>query len=157
MGWNKTEFHIRNDDHAFVVITPSGMSTALLRHRTINLEELSIKLRNWNLFWFATLPNKQMPRSKKGINSSSSTNRFPLSTLRFKTSHILFELLNVFITISEHRTSLPCDGISFAISHSSWLANTWYTNYCHRTWSTEYLSYNWSFPFSENKLKKVSL
>ena len=48
MGWSKTEFHIRN-------------------------EELSIKLiRNWNLFWFATLPNKQMPPSKKGINSYSS-------------------------------------------------------------------------------------
>ena len=125
MGWNKTEFHIRNYNHAFVVKTPSGTSTALLSHSTINLEELSIKLRNWNLFWFATLPNKQMPRSKKEINSYSSTNRFPLSTLRFKTRHILlFEILNFFITISEHTTSLPCDGISFAISHSSWLANT---------------------------------
>ena len=126
MGWNKTEFHIRNYNHAFVVKTPSGTSTALLSHSTINLEELSIKLRNWNLFWFAALPNKQMPRSKKEINSYSSTNRFPLSTLRFKTRHILlFEILNFFfITISEHTTSLPCDGISFAISHSSWLANT---------------------------------
>ena len=78
-GWNKTEFHIRNDNHAFVVKTPCGTSAALLSHRsdrTINLEELSLKLRNWNPFWFATLPNKQMPRSKKGINSFSSTNRF---------------------------------------------------------------------------------
>ena len=58
MGWNKTEVHIRNDNHAFVVKTPPGTSTALPSHRTINLEELSIKLRNWNLFWFATLPNK---------------------------------------------------------------------------------------------------
>ena len=123
-GWNKTEFHIRNYNHALVVKTPSGTSTALLGHSTINLEELSIKLRNWNLCWFTTLPNKQMPRSKKEINSYSSTNRFPLSTLRFKTRHVLlFEILNFFITISEH-TSLPCDDISFAISHSSWLANT---------------------------------
>ena len=122
-------FHIRNDNHAFVVKTPSGMSTALLSYRTINLEELSIKLRNWNLFWFATFPNKQMPRRKRGINSHSSTNRFLLSILRFKTRHILlFEILNFFLnTISEHKlaTSLPCDGISFAISLSSWLANTW--------------------------------
>ena len=67
---------------------------------------------------------KTPPRSKE-INSYSSTNRFPLSTLRFKTRHILlFEILHCFITISEHTTSLPCDGISFAISHSSWLANT---------------------------------
>ena len=95
MGWNKTEFHITNDNHAFVVKTPPGMSTALLSYRTIHLEGLSIKLRNWNLFWFATLPNKQMPQSKKEINSYSSTNRFPLSTLRFKTRHILlFEILN---------------------------------------------------------------
>ena len=92
MGWNKTEFHIRNYNHAFIVKTPSGTS-----HSTINLEELSFKLRNWNLFWFATLPNKQMLRSKKEINSYSSTNRFPLSTLRFKTRHILlFEILNFF-------------------------------------------------------------
>ena len=125
MGWNKTEFHIRNYNHAFVVKTPSWASTALPSHSTINLQELSIKLRIWNLFWFATLPNKQMRRSKKEIYFYSSTNRFPLSTLRFKTRHILlFEILNFFITISEHTTSLPCDGISFAISHSSWLANT---------------------------------
>ena len=126
MGWNKTEFHITNDNHAFVVKTPPGMSTALLSYRTIHLEGLSIKLRNWNLSWFATLPNKQMRRSKKEIYFYSSTNRFPLSTLRFKTRHILlFEILNFFMTISKHTTSLPCDGISFAISHSSWLANTW--------------------------------
>ena len=73
MGWNKTEFHIRNYNHAFVVKTPSGTSTALLSHSTINLEELSIKLRNWNLFWFATLPNKQMPRSKKEIIIQAQT------------------------------------------------------------------------------------
>ena len=99
-GWNKTEFHIRNYNHAFVVKTP-GTSTALLSHSNINLEELSIKLRNWNLFWFATLPNKQMPRSKKEINSDTSTNWFPLSTLRFKTRHnLLFEILNFFLSQS---------------------------------------------------------
>ena len=125
MGWNKTEFHIRNYNHAFVVKTPSGTSTALLSHSIINLEELSIKLRNWNLFWFAMLPNKQMPRSKKEINSYLSTNRFPLSTLRFKQDIFFFSRSSIFlIKISEHTTSLPCDGISFAISHSSWLANT---------------------------------
>ena len=92
-----------------------------------HLEELSIKLRNWNLFWFATFPNKQIARCKKGINSHPSTNRFPLSTLHFKTTYSSFRGAQIFfITISEHKltSSLPCDGISFAISHSSWLANT---------------------------------
>ena len=43
------ESHIRNDNHAFVVKTPSGMSTALLSYRTMHklqIEELYIKLRN---------------------------------------------------------------------------------------------------------------
>ena len=101
MGWNKTEFHITNDNHAFVVKTPPGMSTALLSYRTIHLEELSIKLRNWNLFWVATFPNKQIAWCKKGINSHPSTNRFPFSTLLFKTRHVLlFEMLKFFLSQS---------------------------------------------------------
>ena len=73
-GFPLATLHQCCSESYFVVKTPSGMSTALLSHRTINLEELSIKLRNWNLFWFATFPNKPMPRRKREINSHSSTN-----------------------------------------------------------------------------------
>ena len=125
MGWNKTEFHTRNDHRAFVVKTPSGMSTALLSYRTINLEELSIKLRNWNLFWFATFPNKQMPGARRKLIPIQAQTDFLCLHFVSKQDIFFFSRSSFFfITISEHTTSLPCDGISFAISHSSWLANT---------------------------------
>ena len=105
------ESHIRNDNHAFVVNTPSGMSTALLSYRTINFEELYIKLRNWNLYWFAT-----NARRKKGINSmplQAQTDFLP--TLRFKTTHIpLFEILHFSYSTPAHNS---------ALSHNLWTYN----------------------------------
>ena len=161
MGWNKTEFQIRDDNRAFVVKTPSGMSTVLLSSRTINFEELSIKLNNWN-FYFG-LQRFKCPQEGEIILPQIQTD---FLCYHFVSKQDIFffsgssssvgRKLSLNITTTS-LLSLPFDGISFAISHSSWLANTWWTNYFNCAWRTADLSYELPFPFSENKSKKVSL
>ena len=59
----KLNFQIRNDNHAFVVKTPSGMSIVLLS--PINLEELSIK--------FILVCSVQMPAKREIIRPQAET------------------------------------------------------------------------------------